>query len=405
MKSKNHLFKKFKLVFYVVICLIIVFSLAFYTRSLIQKLDMIKKYSVVAPREFLSSEEDLITKVYFNSVLGEDTILNPVVDTIHNAKNSIEIAMFSFDSLKIKKELYDAALRGVKVTLVLDTSREQKHDMIFSDLPSSIKRINLGKFDDKISSNGYSMHHKLLIADRGLDTEKVITGSMNYTSKGEKYEQGFLLVTSDKMLAKVYKNEMDLMQKGISGKKKLEEKDYNPWTAHIQYPNSYVDVWFSPGFDKNSVKHQIIEKISKAQKSINIIMWQFTDKGIADALISKAKEGIPVRIISENLVSNDSSSKLPYIKDIASKENINNIEVILDTKSDNEIDFSKLPAGFSPFIHHHFMIIDEETAILGTNNWSTWGFYNNDEDTLVTNNKDIVSEFQKTFDLFYKNLK
>ena len=51
------------------------------------------------------------------------------------------------------------------------------------------------------------------------------------------------------------------------------------------------------------------------------------------------------------------------------------------------------------------MIIDNQKIIFGTNNWSTWGFYKNDEDTILTNNKYLVTEFQKTFDYFYKTLK
>ena len=161
----------------------------------------------------------------------------------------------------------------------------------------------------------------------------------------------------------------------------------------------------SPGFDKNSVKYKIIDEISKAQKNIDIIMWQFTDRKIANALIEKAKIGIPVKIISDDLVANEIGSSIPYLKEAVLKNNLNNLEIIIDTKSKEQIDTTKFSPNFNPLIHHHFMIIDNQKIIFGTNNWSTWGFYKNDEDTILTNNKYLVTEFQKTFDYFYKTLK
>ncbi len=405
MKLVKHLFKKYKLLFACILALSVIVGLSFYTRYLVDKFNMAEKYKVVAPALTLSSEENFISKAYFNNVPGEDIALNPILDIIHNAKYSIEVAMFSFDSLKLKQGLYEAAARGVKVTLILDASRSAKHDMIFSDLPASIKRIDLGGFNPDVSAENIYMHHKLLIADRGYDTEEIATGSMDYTSKGEKYEQGFFMISPDKVLAKIYESEMDLLKSGITGVDKLKQKDYYPWAAHIKYADSYVDVWISPGFNENSVQNKIVEEIAKAQKSINVIMWQFTDKVIADALIEKAKNGVPVKIITEDLVANDLNSKIPYIKNIAMSDKINNIEIVLDTKLANQMDLSKMPTGFSPFIHHHFMIIDNSTLIFSTSNWSIWGFYKNDEDTIITDNKYLITEFQKTFDYFYKILK
>jgi phosphatidylserine/phosphatidylglycerophosphate/cardiolipin synthase-like enzyme len=401
MKSRKELSKKYKILLFCLILLILIISI-FCVRYLTQKVNLAQKYKNISPNQTLVSKDELITKIYFNNKLGETTALDPIVDIINNAKYKIEIAMFSFDSNKIKEALYKASNNGVKVTLILDASRKQKHDTIFTNLPANITRIDIGDSSQNISTSNIYMHHKLLIADQGFDTEKMITGSIDYTNKGAKYEQSFYLVSSDKMLIDTYEKEINFLKNKYFGKTKLEKNDYNPWAAHIEYSDSFVDVWFSPGYSTNSVKYKIIEEIQKAQKSINLVMWQFTDKDIADALIKKAKENISVKIIAEDLVADSKGSNLPYIKDMAIQNKLKNIEIVLDTKSNNEIDLSKLRPGFSAFIHHHFMIIDDKNVIFGTNNWSNWGFYKNDEDTIITNNTLILSEFKKNFDYFYK---
>lgn len=405
MKLKNQQLNSFQVFVLPFIFIVVIIAIAFFVKFMTGRLDVVNKYKNVVPAQTISSNENLVTKLYFNTVLGEETALDPVVEAIHNAKHSIEIAMFSFDSDKVKNALYQAASKGIKITLVLDASRKDKHDIIFGDLPKSITRIDVGNFDSSVSVNTTYMHHKLLIIDRGFDTEQMITGSMDYTAKGEKYEQSFLLATSDKILEKVYEQEFDILKRKIHGKDKFLEKEYYPWAAHVTYPDSYVDVWFSPGINKNSVKDKILNEVSNARKSIDIIMWQFTDTSIADALIEKAKEGVKVRIISDDLTANDPGSVFPYIRKTISGEVANNIEIIVDSKSNSQINASLLRSGFNPFIHHHFMIIDNSTIILGTNNWSSWGFFRNDEDTLVTNNIYILNEFEKIFDHFYTTLK
>jgi phosphatidylserine/phosphatidylglycerophosphate/cardiolipin synthase-like enzyme len=405
MKLRKQQFKKYKIVLLCLGCLLIIITLAFYVKYIIEKNNMVEKYRIISPSNIYISNENLITKVYFNNLPGEEVALDPIVEVIENAKHSLEIAIFSIDSNKIKRAIYNAANKGIKITLILDASRGQKNDVKFGDLPDTIKRIDLGKFNPNISTETVYMHHKLIISDRGFESEKIVTGSIDYTNKGEMYEQSFFLITSDKLIAKIYEEEMDFLKNGFSGKNKLKQLEYNPWASHIEYPDSYLDIWFSPGFDENSVKYRILQEISKAKKIINIIMWQFTDKMIADALIDKAKEGIPIKIITEDLVANNISSSIPYLKNIIAHDNLNNIEIILDTKSNEKIDLTKLSPGFSSFIHHHFMTVDKETLIFGTNNWSTWGFYKNDEDTLITNNKYLIGEFENTFDYFYKTLK
>jgi phosphatidylserine/phosphatidylglycerophosphate/cardiolipin synthase-like enzyme len=356
------------------------------------------------PLESLTINHPLDTQIYFNNIVGEAKILGIVKDQIDQAKYSIEIAMFSFESDKIKDALYAANKRGVKITLVLDKSRSGQHDLFLPDLPSSIKRIDAGSYDVENPLNTTYMHDKFMIVDRGRPSESLVTGSLNFTELGEKYNQSFLLVTKESAIVSAYEKEFDLLKEGVSGIKKIGTGSYDPWAASIQYSDSFIDIWFSPGFSDQSLKYQVLNLINSSKQSIDIIMWDFTDKEIAKALIKKADEGVKVRIITEAKRVDTRDSSIPFLQLAAKSVKNNNLEIILDTKLVNGVK-DTLPDDFTPLIHHHSMIVDGKTLVLGSGNWSLYGFYENDENAFITNNSYLISESQKTFNHFYDVLK
>lgn len=358
-------------------------------------------YNKSIPAKTLQVNTPFESNVYFNNILGQDIFLDKIVEQIDNATSTVELAMFSFDSYKIKDALYRANDRGVSVTLLLDKSRQSKHDRIFNDLPKGIKKIDIGSYDPNISIENIYMHHKFLLIDRGNPAKNtLITGSMDFTSKGEKYEQSFYFITQDSTLISLYGLLFNTLKKDITSTKKLKEFSYNPWFAHIQYSDSYIDLWVSPGFKQHSIKYKVIDLIKNAQKNITILMWQFNDKEIAQALVEKAKKGTTITLISDDLVANSADSSIPYLQEKVKTLSLENFLILLDSKQKESIDTSILGQNFNPFIHHHAMIVDEKTLVIGTNNWTTWGFYKNDEDTIITDNKYLIGEFLKTAEFF-----
>jgi phosphatidylserine/phosphatidylglycerophosphate/cardiolipin synthase-like enzyme len=340
----------------------------------------------------------------FNNDVGVKGAIEKFEKSINNAKHSVEIAVFSANSDRIRKALVNADKRGVKVTMILDSSRVEQHNLAFKNSAESIRRIDSGKYDSSNSKNTWYMHHKFMIVDRGFPTAELTTGSLNFTDIGEKYNESFFLVTSDPDLISVYGREFDLLLKGLTGVNKLTSREYDPWSSKIQYANGYVEVWMSPGFATRSAKYRIIQLIESATSSLDIMMWYFTDDEIAKALVKKSEKGVKVRIITEDTNATSTTSVIPFILGEKDSKKLSNIEVVLDTKSTALIT-QQVPDGFNPYFHQHTMIVDGKTVVFGTNNWSIWGFYHNDEDILITDNAYIVNQFKKTFDFFYKGLK
>lgn len=403
MKSKLMRSKLSKIIGWVLLVLIIIVTVACLVISKSTN-NITKKGYAFGPQQIFNVDHPLETEIYFNNEVGETGSLKILIDEINKAQHSIEIAMFSFSSQDIKTALYAADKRGVKVTLVFNKSKYDQHDIFFSDLPTSIKRIDVGAYDANHSRKTAYMHDKMMFIDRGYPNQVFTTGSLNYTSWGEKYNQSFFLITKDPDIISVYGKEFDLLQNKIAGVKKLAKAEYNPWAATINYTDSFLQIWFSPGFSKQSIKYEVLDTIASSTKSLDLIMWDLTDQQIAQALIKKAHEGVKIRLIAEQKTSSLESSVIPLIQEAKDKDKLDNLEIILDTKLMEDVK-EDVPDDFSPLIHHHSMIADGKTLIFGSGNWSLWGFYNNDENALVTNNKYLIDESQKTFDHFYAKLK
>ncbi|MDD5165395.1 MAG: phospholipase D-like domain-containing protein [Candidatus Pacebacteria bacterium] len=363
-----------------------------------------KRVFVFGPQESIIVQHPFDSDIYFNNTVGQTGSLDILKKQIDSAQHTLELAIFSFSSDELKQAIYAADKRGVKVTLVLNTSKAKQHDYVFSDLPTTIQRIDAGKYDAIDSLKKVYMHDKFMIVDRGYSTEQLTTGSFNFTTWGEKYNQSYFLVTHDHDLVTVYGKEFDLLKQKISGTKKLAVTTYNPWATTIQYTDSFIEVWFSPGFGKQAVKYRIIDIIGKSEKTLDLMMWDITDRQVASAVVKRVQAGVKVRIIAEVATASTEASMIPYLQEQKEKLGLNNLEIILDTKLPAQ-SIDVLPDDFAPYIHHHSLIADGKVLVFGSQNWSLWGFYNNDENAFVTDNSYLISEFQKTFDHFYTILK
>ncbi|MDE2293284.1 MAG: DUF1669 domain-containing protein, partial [Elusimicrobia bacterium] len=117
-------------------------------------------------------------QVFSPSGAVEDSI----VKAVQAAKTSIEIAMFSFYSVRIAQELLAAKQRGVEVRLVLDRmqSKLMKLDGWFAYHGFDLRIISGPNPYDNVYME--KNHNKFMVVDSKL----VETGSYNFTGNAEK---------------------------------------------------------------------------------------------------------------------------------------------------------------------------------------------------------------------------
>lgn len=100
--------------------------------------------------------------------------VQPLIDAIDKAQNSIRIAMFTWTRQDLVDALYQAKRRGVRVEIVLDRkSTAGASQSIHEEL---IRK----RFAPRLSSGPQLMHHKMML----IDDKDFFFGSVNWTEGG-----------------------------------------------------------------------------------------------------------------------------------------------------------------------------------------------------------------------------
>ena len=116
-----------------------------------------------------------------------------ILAEIANAKTSILMQAYIFQSADIAKALVSALKRGVKVEVILDR-RQRKETYGIADFLA-----NSG-IPTRIDSAHAYAHNKVMV----IDEATVITGSFNFTKSAEDKNAENLLVIKDKEIALKY---------------------------------------------------------------------------------------------------------------------------------------------------------------------------------------------------------
>ena len=79
------------------------------------------------------------------------------------------------------------------------------------------------------------------------------------------------------------------------------------------------------------------------------------------------------------------------------RDHLDNLEIINDSKRNLEVSQLWPGSTINSFLHQHLLIIDDQTVIFGTSNWSANGFFQNNEATIISNIPSLVKSFTKSY--------
>lgn len=220
---------------------------------------------------------------------------------------------------------------------------------------------SLGK---SIKINGL-MHHKFCVFDEYI----TLTGSWNPTERGTEKNDNYVILISSKLVAKKYLQEF----------KRLEEKK-TTGSENLKIKLSEVDleICFSPN---NNCDDLIIKEINGANDSIQMLAFSFTSQRIAESLVDAKNRGVNVKVLFEKTRISKYSA-IHYL-------NKSDVGVFLDTNSYT--------------MHEKLILIDNNTAILGSYNPSSSAESKNDENLLIIKNlkphfkEAVLNETQRIF--------
>ncbi|MFT4600254.1 MAG: cardiolipin hydrolase [Arenicella sp.] len=184
----------------------------------------------------------------------------------------------------------------------------------------------------------------------------------------------------------VDKRKGDLLRSEIfkMAQAKITSENYTEVLAWVEEVNKVIlggkgdeganeRVYFSPG---EECLGGILSQIKGSSQVIKICLFTISDDRISEALISKHKQGVNIKIITDNDKINDKGSDIRKLVQAG-------ISVKVDV-TDNHM-------------HHKFAIFDKKTTLTGSYNWTRSAEKYNHENILITDSKKVQSSFDKEF--------
>jgi hypothetical protein len=129
-----------------------------------------------------------------------------------------------------------------------------------------------------------------------------------------------------------------------------------------------------------NIQHFLVQQLNTAQKSIHVAVAWFTDRILLELLVQKAKNNVEIIV---------------FLTDDHINHNLDFGELIHAGGKVYKTDEQKL-------MHHKFCIIDEKILCFGSYNWTFKANHYNTENLVITEEIDLIKNFQEEFKRLYK---
>ncbi|MCC5614617.1 phospholipase D-like domain-containing protein [Nostoc sp. CHAB 5836] len=404
---------------------------------------------------FNHSESSEYKEAYRQQIRLGDDLEKQIVDAITHAKSTVDVAVQELRLPKVAQALVDRQKAGVKVRIILENTysrpwssltatevdkldkREQQRYQEFrkfidinQDNQLSLAEINQRDalmilqnakilwLDDQADGSAGSnlMHHKFVIVD---DRLVIITSanftlsdtSGDFTNSSSLGNANNLLQIDSPELASLFTEEFNIMWgDGPGGQSDSKFGLQKPMRLpkQITLGDTQITVQFSPTSPTqpwSSSSNGLIGKtLDSATKSTDLALFVFSDQRLVNILEKRHQQSVQIRALIE-----PQFAYRPY------SEALDMMGVALSNKCKYELDnhpwqnpittvgVPVLPKG--DLLHHKFGVIDSQTVITGSHNWSDAANNGNDETLVVLENPIVAAHYVREFDRLYTKVK
>ena len=283
--------------------------------------------------------------VYF--FLGPSpTMEKAVVAFIGSASKTLDVCVYDLDLPEFARALLEAHGRGVKVRVIIADENAEKAYAVADEL-AQMKKAGILTLAHNRSG---LMHNKFMIADG----ERVWTGSYNLTRNCSRFNDNHAIVLESPELAENYEREW----------REIFEKRHGKRFAYPT-PHPEVDIGgvvvrnlFTP---EDDVRGALVAEMNKATNEIAIMAFSFTDKAMTEAVREAIGRQVRVVIVLDSGMATHPGA---------------------NTK---ELEAMGANVRMSPgvLLHHKVIVVDRQTVVLGSANFSAGAFDKNDENVLI----------------------
>ncbi|PIQ22873.1 MAG: endonuclease [Cytophagales bacterium CG18_big_fil_WC_8_21_14_2_50_42_9] len=138
--------------------------------------------------------------------------------------------------------------------------------------------------------------------------------------------------------------------------------------------------YFSPG---DACLNAIISSINGAQSIIKICVFTISDDRITRAILQVHRRGIKIKILTDNEKLHDKGSD---IRELAQA----GVPVRIDNTSNH--------------MHHKFALLDNQTVLTGSYNWTRSAAQYNHENLIISDDKTLAQDFGREFDRLWNEM-
>ncbi len=303
--------------------------------------------------------------LYFNEPTGESSeefyvngIDVPLAQAIDSVQATLDIAAFEFNNEVLTAAVLNAHERGVQIRIVTDDEYglEEEDESIPVFIEAGIPVVD----DDRSGL----MHNKFMI----MDNTTIWTGSMNYTVNGVYRNNNHLVALRSQQAVRAYQEEFNEM---------FERREFGTTStegfATYTQDGTPVEIYFA---SEDDVVGAISEELTAADSTIRFMAFSFTQDDIGEAMFEADARGVEVTGVFELRGSETRFSEMGRMFCSG-----------WDVRQD----------GNKYVLHHKVIIIDDDTVLTGSFNFSASATESNDENLLIIKDPDFAALFIEEF--------
>jgi phosphatidylserine/phosphatidylglycerophosphate/cardiolipin synthase-like enzyme len=283
-----------------------------------------------------------------------------ILAEVAKAKTSIDVATYMFTSDDIADGLISAKNRGVSVRVIFDGG--QAHNV-----PNTVDgKLKAAGVDVKLVSTpgtggGIKFHHKFCV----IDASVTITGSYNWTVDADETNYENLVVVRDANVSAAYAKEFDsIFTQGKGG------------------VGSTNDIVFAPTGAQKAIEKRIAAELAKAKTEIVCAMYLFTSTDLSKAMVDALQRGVKVSFLFDARQEKVYKDKYTLFKNAGADIKL----VTLGGSGAHTQDF-----------HHKFCVIDGQTVVTGSFNYTVNQDKTGYENIIVINDATTAKAYIKAF--------
>ena len=280
-------------------------------------------------------------------------LVRTLTAAIDATRSSLDVAVYHLRDEGVLAALDRACRRGVEVRLLVEDDGSRP-----TALPDCVRLT--------LDGNDRLMHHKFAV----LDDASVWVGSANWTSTSFYDDANNAVIIRDEAIAEAFRHEFGQMV--VSGDYGRAKRDVHP--ERFTLNDQSVEIHFGPEDDP---RKRLLELIEGADESLRIAMNILTDDPLADAIRQAQERGVTV-------------------------------DALWDFQSWDMCQFSEAEEfvgdglgtwdALPGLLHDKFAVIDGETVVTGSANWSASGMERNDETILIIHSDRVAAQYATEFE-------